>query len=240
MRIGAGLTDYSARAVVKSTNVRGNRFTGNVFGAAGGLDENASTVMGSLLWQMTEPAQEAMTTLTGGEEAVGEADADRSEAVKVYEAAFKGGENPIKNLVSAPKVPYGHLAKDGVIIYNGVLFTCDERSNSICLGDVTDPKKVINITLSGGGHLKVNRDNLEQLGKAIGMFSPEDVNLIMRAIHQDTKVQSMQKEIEDLEAAVGEQITSGNDSAETDNGLDSSSYEVENNGTETDKKMDEE
>lgn len=66
----------------------------------------------------------------------------------------------------------------------------------------------------------MNRDCLDQLGKAIGMFSPEDVNLIMRAIHQDSKVQSMQKEIEDLEAGVGEQIASGNDAAETDSDTD--------------------
>lgn len=117
---------------------------------------------------------------------------------------------------AAPKVPYGYLAKDGVITYNGVQFSCDEKTNSICLGDMTDPKKVINIPLSGGGHLKVNRDNLGQLSKAIGMFSPEDVNLILRAIHLDTKLQSVQKEVEDLEAGVGEQITEGNGAAETE------------------------
>lgn len=109
----------------------------------------------------------------------------------------------------APKVPYGHLAKDGVINYNGVVFTCDEKTNSLCLGDMTDPKKVINIPLSGGGHLKVNRANIDQLSKAIGMFSPEDVNLILRAIHQDAKARSVQKEIEDLENGVGEQIADG-------------------------------
>lgn len=110
---------------------------------------------------------------------------------------------------AAPKVPYGYLAKDGVITYNDVQFICDQKTNSICLGDVSDPKKVINIPLSGGGHLKVNRENLGQLSKAIGMFSPEDVNLILRAIHLDTRLQSVQKEVEDLEAGVGEQIADG-------------------------------
>ncbi len=138
----------------------------------------------------------------------------RSEAAKICEAALKGSENPISNIRTAPKVPYGYLAKDGVITYNGVQFTCDEKTNSICLGDMTDKKQVINIPLSGGGHLKVNRENLGQLSKAIGMFSPEDINLIMRAIHLDTKVQSMQKEMEDLEASVGEQIASGDNSAD--------------------------
>ncbi len=226
MRIGAGAVDYSAGRAAGSANVRGRRFSEIDSNTARAGYEDQMTVMGSLLWQRTEAdndgkaAQEKPLSLTGGEEADGETVADRSEAVKVYEAAFKGGENPVKNLLTAPKVPYGHLAKDGVIVYNGVLFTCDERTNSICLGDVTDPKKVINITLSGGGHLKVNRDNLGQLGKAIGMFSPEDVNLIMRAVHQDAKVQSMQKEIEDLEAGVGEQIASGGDAEEADGKAD--------------------
>lgn len=221
MRIGTDLAAYDTRAAAKNTNAGKPRFSEIVSDTTGAMDEHQAMVMGSLLWQMTEadkdekPAQGKQVSLLEGEEDTGRA-ADRSEAVKVYEEAFKGGPNPLENLRQAPKVPYGHLAKDGVIIYNGVLFTCDERSNSICLGDVSDPKKVINVTLSGGGHLKVNRDSLGQLSKAIGMFSPEDVNLIMRAIHQDTKVQSMQKEIEDLEASVGEQIASGNDAAETD------------------------
>lgn len=116
----------------------------------------------------------------------------------------------ISSLRSAPKVPYGYLARDGVITYNGVQFICDEKKNSICLGDTSDPRQVINIPLSGGGHLKVNRANLNMLSKAIGMFSPEDVNRILRTIHQDTKIQSVQKEVEDLEDGIGEDIASDN------------------------------
>lgn len=141
---------------------------------------------------------------------------DRSEAQKICEAALKGGETPLRSIRSAPKVPYGYLARDGVINYNGVQFVCDEKTNSICLGDVTDPKQVINIPLSGGGHLKVNRANLGQLSKAIGMFSPEDVNRILWAIHLDTKLQSMQKEMDDLEADVGEQIAPGSGTSDAE------------------------
>ncbi len=226
MRIGMGLDGYNTRMAAKNTNMRGGRFSQIASGAV--RDAGDATVMGSLMYQTTEkesdsqPAKKNPVSLTGSEEAAGE---DRSEAAKVYEEAFKGGPNPLENLRPAPKVPYGHLAKDGVIIYNGVLFTCDEETNSICLGDVTDPKKVINITLSGGGNLKVNRDSIGQLSKAIGMFSPEDVNLIMRAIHQDTKLQSMQKEIEDLEAGVGEQIASGGESEKADSGTDSGTHD---------------
>lgn len=142
--------------------------------------------------------------------------ADRGEAAKICEAALKGGRNLLSSIDTAPKVPYGYLARDGVITYNGVQFVCDEKTNSICLGDMTDKKQVINIPLSGGGHLKVNRANLGQLSKAIGMFSPEDINRILRTIHLDTKVQSMQKEVEDLEASVGEQIADGDSSADAD------------------------
>lgn len=153
---------------------------------------------------------------SGGMTGNGNVPAQRPEAAAIYEAAVAGRDNPIENMRKPSKVPYGHMAKDGVIEYNGVCFVCDEKTNSICLGDVTDPKKVLNIPLSGGGHLKVNRDSLGLLSKAIGMFSPEDVNRILRAIAQDTKIQSMKNEIEDIENSVGENLQQG----ETDDGED--------------------
>ena len=94
-------------------------------------------------------------------------------------------------------VPYNYLAKDGIIEYNGVVFVCDEKYKAIRLGDTSNPKDCLNIPLSGGGSLIVNRDNLDDLAKAIGMFTPEDVNLIMRAIAQDAKVQQMKHQIDD-------------------------------------------
>ncbi len=100
-------------------------------------------------------------------------------------------------------MPYGYLAKDGIIEYNGVIFVCDEETNSICLGDMTDKKNVLNIPLSGGGHLKVNRNSIGLLSRAAGMFTPEDLNIIMRAIAQDTKLQSVQEEIEDTKNGAG-------------------------------------
>lgn len=213
MRIGVGLTGTAA----VGTDLKARRFSKMSPSTVRAGDGSRRAAENNFLreWTAEENEKDKGNTLVSLNEAEEVSDG-RSEAVKIYEAAFQGGENPIENLRSASKVPYGHLAKDGVIIYNGVVFTCDERTNSICLGDVeTDKKQVLNIPLSGGGQLKVNRANLDQLGKAIGMFSPEDVNRIMRAIHQDTKVQSMQKEIEDMEAGVGEQITSGEDAAET-------------------------
>ncbi len=139
---------------------------------------------------------------------------DRSEAVKIFEAAAAGKENPINQLNKVSKVPYGYLAKDGVIEYNGVIFVCDEKTNSICLGDVSDPKQVINVALSGGGHLKLNRNNIGDLSKAAGMFSPRDLNLIMRAIAQDTKIQSMKKELDDMENSIGNEADTEEQNAE--------------------------
>lgn len=131
---------------------------------------------------------------------------ERPEAALIYKAAVAGGENPVNSIRQASKVPYGYLARDGVINYNGICFVCDEKTNSICLGDVSNPRDVITVALSGGGHLKVNRDNLGDLSRAVGMFSPEDLNLIMRAIAQDTKVQSMKQELEDMEGSVGSEM----------------------------------
>ena len=221
MRIGAGITGMES-AAGKRNSQEVNRHFADMNSQAASYGNTAWTVFGSRIQDRTDT--------DSGEDGSGEESGEqisdgRSEAEKIYQAAVGGKPNPISNMMEAPKVPYGRLAKDGVIIYNGVCFVCDEKTNSICLGDVTDPKKVINITLSGGGNLKVNRDSIGQLGKAIGMFSPEDVNLIMRAIHQDTKLQSMQKEIEDLEAGVGEQIASGGESEKADSGTDSGTHD---------------
>lgn len=101
-------------------------------------------------------------------------------------------------------VPYGYLADEsGVIIYNGVTFVCDKEKNAICLGDMSNPAEVLNIPLAEGGCLKVNRDNYEELARAITMFSPEDRNRIMRAIQQDKKVQEMKQQIEDEKGSIG-------------------------------------
>ena len=203
------MTESIRESSAASTGVRGRRFSGSSTAKSG--SSGWMTSGGNTLQRLVESeAEKKMKPVTE------ETPSDRSEAAKVYEAAIKGSKNILSNIRTAPKVPYGYLAKDNVITYNGVVFTCDEKTNSICLGDMTNSKQVSNIPLSGGGHLKVNRANIGQLSKAIGMFSPEDVNLILRAIHLDAKVQSVQDEVDDLEAGVGEEIASGGDAAETD------------------------
>jgi len=94
-------------------------------------------------------------------------------------------------------VPYGYLAKNGVIEYKGVIFVCDEIHNAICLGDMTEESEVLSIPLTEGGCLKVNRDNISDLAKAISMFSPEDIKRIMEAIATDAKCQQMQQEMDE-------------------------------------------
>ena len=49
----------------------------------------------------------------------------------------------------------------------------------------------------------VNRDSIGALGRAIGMFSPEDINRILRALKMDAKIQEMKKEIEEMEDGIG-------------------------------------
>lgn len=104
------------------------------------------------------------------------------------------------------KAPYYHLSNNGMIEYKGVTFFCDTQKNQLQLGDISDEGNCLTIPLEGGGALIVNRDNLDELAKAIGMFSPEDANRIMRAIHQDTKAKQVQAEIEDEENRIGEEI----------------------------------
>lgn len=113
------------------------------------------------------------------------------------EASFRDIFNTSMGTDRNGKVPYGYLAKDGIIEYNGMIFVCDSESHSICLGDMSDKKKVLTIPLSKGGNLMVNRGNIGELSKAIGMFSPEDVNRILRAIAQDAQAQRKLNELEE-------------------------------------------
>lgn len=204
MRLGiydTGMDSAGSRQVSVTKN---RRYTGTEQTDAAQAANSIWTVINSRV----QAAEESGDRKTGG--GSGETEAEeategkrRSEASRIYEAATAGKANPISGMRTAPKVPYGHLAKDGVIEYNGVVFVCDERTNSICLGDMSDKSKVITVTLSDGGHLMVNRDNIGQLSKAAGMFSPEDLNLILRAIAQDNKIQSVKKEIDDMENSIG-------------------------------------
>ncbi len=204
MRIGASLRQTDGLTEPKVSALPGRRFSmGNM---GGGMD--TGTVSGGVR------SRAGSSRIAGY--GVKEEEEERSEAERIYQAVV-AGKSAVESIRQAPSVPYGYLAKDGVITYNGVTFVCDEKTNSICLGYMDDKKQVLNIPLSGGGHLKVNRANLGDLAKAIGMFSPEDANRIMRAIHQDAKIQSVQQELEEMENSVGEPepgLTSSSD-AET-------------------------
>lgn len=121
------------------------------------------------------------------------------------------------------KVPYGEMAEDGVIEYQGVVFVCDYDHNRLTLGDTSNEKNCINIPLSGGGSLLVNRNNIDALSKAIGMFSPEDVNLILRALARDKKIREMEKELDDMENGDSVENNADTDSSESANGIEESS-----------------
>ena len=129
---------------------------------------------------------------------------DQQEA---YEVAASRTNSMFQKLNGVYKqaCPYEYLAKDGVIEYNGIVFACDTENNAISLGDVSDKSKVITVRLSGGGTLYVNRENIGDLSQAMGMFSPEDVNCILRALADDAKIQKTEEEIEEAGTHIGEE-----------------------------------
>lgn len=108
----------------------------------------------------------------------------------------------IERMDGTHKVPYSERSRDGMIAYNGVIFVCDETRNRLCLGDMNDTGNCISISLSGGGSLVVNRDNIDELAKAIRMFSPEDINRILEAIAQDAKLRQTQNELEEEQEGI--------------------------------------
>lgn len=113
-------------------------------------------------------------------------------------------EKAVQRLVGN-RAPYSALAdREGNVAYNGVTFQCDYEKNALCLGDVSNPDNCLNIPLEKGGSLIVNRDNIDGLVQAIGMFSPADINRIMQAIAKDAKVRQIKLQIEDETS--GEQV----------------------------------
>ena len=64
---------------------------------------------------------------------------------------------------------------------------------------MSDPKKVLRISLPSGGSLNVNVDSIGSLQKAASMFSPQDLNAILRAIHEYNHCTKKLNEIEDEE-----------------------------------------
>lgn len=94
------------------------------------------------------------------------------------------------------KSEYSYLADGGEIAYNGVAFQYDEESDSISLGDMSNKDNILTINLSGGTVLHVNRNDIDSLVKAIGMFKPEDVKKIMDAIAIDAKSRNKPIEVE--------------------------------------------
>lgn len=128
-------------------------------------------------------------------------------------AKAKGGKDFYADISQLPehqveqKAPYSYLAEDGMIVYNGTVFVCDDEKNRITLGDVSDRNQCINIPLAKGGSLLVNRDCIGSLMKAIGMFSPEDKVRIMKAVSLDNKIQEMKMEIDEDTNSIGDGTT---------------------------------
>lgn len=137
-----------------------------------------------------------------------------TEARKEYAAKTeKAMEEFCQTLRSASekKCPYDYMAKNGIIEYNGVVFNCDYKKNAITLGDMSDQKRVLKINLPSGGGLHINVDNLGDISKAAGMFTPEDLKAIMRAIHEYNHCTRKLNEIEEEESETVEDAAKENE-----------------------------
>ncbi len=130
-----------------------------------------------------------------------ESEVSEAEAIEGTVEYAQRGTGFLARISGVQKAPYSYLADEtGTIVYKGVHFTCDDKKQQICLGDMSNPNRVLNIPLSEGGVLRVNQDNLGDLVKAIDMFSPEDIARILKAIAKFKKVENMELEIEDMKS----------------------------------------
>lgn len=118
------------------------------------------------------------------------------------------GEDMASVLSNGKRAPYEHLANSkGYIEYNGVQFFCDSGKEQLCLGDMSKEEDLLYISMEKGGCLRVNRNSIGDLSRAIGMFSPKDRNSILNAIAQDAKCQKMLQEMEEDKNTIVEEKT---------------------------------
>ncbi len=102
------------------------------------------------------------------------------------------------------EAPYGFLTgngKEGEIMYNGVLFRTSASEQTITLVSSSQEEPMC-IYLPSGGVLKVCRDDIGSLARAMGMFSPEDQGAIMRAIATDGKMKKDEMELEEEQSGI--------------------------------------
>lgn len=103
--------------------------------------------------------------------------------------------------------PYGCMADaNGFVTFNGVTYQYNCNSKYLDLGDVSNEDNILTIPLSCGDTLRVNRDNIDDLAKSIGMFTPQDQKRIMDAIRTDAKCKEKKQEVEDFINKTYEQL----------------------------------
>ena len=140
-----------------------------------------------------------------------------------------GSFRQMLNTEVGKKCPYSFMARNGVIQYNGVTFMCDYKQNAITLGNMYEKDKVLKIALPSGGSLHVNVDNIDTLSKAASMFTPEDLNAIMRAIHEYNHCTRKRMEIEEEKAETAEEAAAESETpdAEKEQDVDKSALEAQ-------------
>lgn len=166
---------------------------------AGVLDE-----LQQELYERTQTYDKDGKTITPWYESVAAGISEKNAQVSDTRAVIDGSfiENKIE---TEKKAPYSYLAdENGIINYKGVAFVCDDENQTLNLGDTSNPDNVISIPLEKGGCLKVNRDSIGALSKAISMFSPADIKRILTAIAQDAQCAKKVNEIEELENQVAQ------------------------------------
>lgn len=131
---------------------------------------------------------------------------ERGMELEHEEKTTSGTKYYIPEGLKDPLSPYFDLAENGEIHYNGVVFQCNEGTNTISLGDTSSRDDTITVPLADGGRLVVNRKNLGDLAKALSMFTPEDIQRIMEAIAKDKAAQRAKSDADSAEDVLGEML----------------------------------
>lgn len=193
--------------------------------------------------------------ISGGEVMIGSVNGtitNNELSVFAMNSAKNKEDNAFVEMIKAKEssVPYGMLDRGGYVEYNGVHFVCDYQNNALCLGDMSEGQDIVSVPLEKGGSLKFNWDNLNELAQAIDMFSPKDINNILRAIAQHTQKKKIEAELDNeknmvpatstnvkiKQVAIESTIQETNEQSQTDKRIDSLKQEFDVTGWFVDRK----
>lgn len=112
------------------------------------------------------------------------------DSIPVGGAVTGGSKVLFSGAAGSENMYFKYADERGIIDYNGIIFYCDAKTDTLKLGDCSNSSNCIQIPLAEGGCLMVNRDNLEQLLDALSLFSSKDMLSILETLQKERRAEN--------------------------------------------------